>query len=130
MYDGNTVLTFPCIHVANTTLFSRNKNQNRIIVRSENSSLCHVTDVYAYCRMHIQNVSPDYSLLYLLVGVNKFHLSFSPIHLYTSYCAGLDHDMPMCSVLCPLSRHLVSGHIPFHQVSPPQLWSASISLSI
>ena len=43
---------------------------------------------------------------------------------------GLDHDMPMCSVSRHLSRHLVSGHIVFHQVSPSQLWSASISLFI
>ena len=38
--------------------------------------------------------------------------------------------MPESSVLCHLSRHLVSGHIVFHQVSPYQLWSASISLSV
>ena len=38
--------------------------------------------------------------------------------------------MPMFSVFCHLSRHLVSCHILFHQVSPSQLWSASISLSI
>ena len=37
--------------------------------------------------------------------------------------------MPVSSVLCHLSSHLVSGHIVFHQVSPSQLWSASISLS-
>ena len=36
----------------------------------------------------------------------------------------------MFSVFWHLSRHLVSGHILFHQVSPSQLWSASISLSI
>ena len=38
--------------------------------------------------------------------------------------------MPVSSVLCYLSCHLVSGHIVFHQVSPSQLWSASILLSI
>ena len=38
--------------------------------------------------------------------------------------------MPMFSVFCHLSRHLVSCHIIFHQVSPSQLWSASISLSV
>ena len=38
--------------------------------------------------------------------------------------------MPVSSVLCHLSRHLVSGHIVFHQVSPSQIWSASISLSV
>ena len=38
--------------------------------------------------------------------------------------------MPVFSVFCHLSRHLVSGHIVFHQVSPSQLWSALISLSI
>ena len=38
--------------------------------------------------------------------------------------------MPVSSVLCHLSRHLVSGHIVCHQVSPSQLWSTSISLSI
>ena len=38
--------------------------------------------------------------------------------------------MPVSSVLCHLCRHLVSGHIAFHQVSPSQLWSASIPLSI
>ena len=38
--------------------------------------------------------------------------------------------MPVSSVLCHLSRHLVSGNIVFHQVSPSQLWSASISLSV
>ena len=36
--------------------------------------------------------------------------------------------MPMFSVFCHLSCHLVSWHILFHQVSPSQLWSASISL--
>ena len=55
---------------------------------------------------------------------------FSPIRLYTSYCAGSDHDMPVSSVLCHLSRHLLPGHIVFHQVSPSQLWSASISFSV
>ena len=50
--------------------------------------------------------------------------------LYTSQFAGLHHDMPVFSVLCHLNRHLVSCHILFHQVSPSQLWSASISLSI
>ena len=38
--------------------------------------------------------------------------------------------MPVSSVLCHLSRHLVSGHIVFHQVSPSQLWSASIYLFV
>ena len=38
--------------------------------------------------------------------------------------------MPVSSVLCHLSCHLVSGHIVFHQFSASQLWSASISLSV
>ena len=38
--------------------------------------------------------------------------------------------MPVPSVLCHLSRHLVYCHIVFHQVSPSQLWSTSMSLSI
>ena len=65
----------------------------------------------------------------------NFHVSsldshFSSIRLYTSQCAGLDHDMPMFSVLnlpSQSSSDLVSGDILFNQVSPSQLWSASIS---
>ena len=38
--------------------------------------------------------------------------------------------MPVSSVLCPLCRHLVSGHIVSHQVSPSQLWSPTIPLSV
>ena len=37
--------------------------------------------------------------------------------------------MPMCSVFCHLSHHLVSCHVLFHQVSPSQLRSSSIPLS-
>ena len=38
--------------------------------------------------------------------------------------------MPVSSVLCHLCRHLVSGHIVSHQVSPSQLWSPTIPLSV
>ena len=38
--------------------------------------------------------------------------------------------MPISSVFCHLSCHLVSCHILFLQVSTSHLWSASISLSI
>ena len=65
---------------------------------------------------------------------NTFNV-FSPSHLSAAdtlhfVVCRLGHDMPVSLVLCHLSRHRVSGRILFHQVSPSQLWSASISLSI
>ena len=54
------------------------------------------------------------------VSTIRKYLTFSPIRLYTAWCAGSDHDMPVSSVLCHLCRLLVSGHIVSHQVSPSQ----------
>ena len=60
---------------------------------------------------------------------------FSPPHLSSSTLRSMSAGITTCqylmySVFRHLSRHLVSGHILFHQVSPSQLWFASISLSI
>ena len=46
--------------------------------------------------------------------MNRFDFSASTL-------SGVNHDMPMFSVFCHLSCHLVSYHILFHQVSPTQL---------
>ena len=62
-----------------------------------------------------------------LRGIREYTRSERGMFLYTYRCPGSNHDMPMFSVVCHLSRHLVSGHILFHVVSPSQLWSASIA---
>ena len=54
----------------------------------------------------------------------KMWVFFLTSHLQFVVC--LNHDMPVFSVFCHLSCHLVSCHI----LLPSQLWSALISLSI
>ena len=72
-----------------------------------------------------------YCKLYLFNNKLVVNLLLTYSHLSASTLRGVpDHDMPVSSVLCHLGRHLASGHVVFHQVSPSQLWYASISLSI
>ena len=62
-----------------------------------------------------------------LRGIREYTRSERGMFLYTYRCPGSNHDMPMFSVVCHFSRHLDSCHILFHEVSPSQLWSASIA---
>ena len=77
-----------------------------------------------------------YSIHPLAVSVNVIpslvaHLTYPPQHFVGGEQTAHNWNyMSMFSVFCHLSRHLVSGRILSRHVSPSQLWSASISLSI
>ena len=58
-------------------------------------------------RRHAGTTSGHYGCpMMMMIMLMMIILILSPIRLYTSYCAGLDYDMPVFSVFCHLSRHL------------------------
>ena len=69
-----------------------------------------------------------HSALLECIHCNFSYLSTSTLHSVPARIMTCQR-MPMCSVFWHLSCHLVSCHILFHQVSPSQLWAASILLS-
>ena len=95
--------------------------------RSANGDGRH-TKLWLQSNLRVRIVDPKYKKgKYYKVKVSILYKLFSSSHPSASTLRSVS---PMFSIFCHLSRHPVSGLIVFHQVSPSQLWSASVSLSI
>ena len=112
--------------INSTECFRAGRSSENDSKRSANGDGRH-SKLWLQSNLRVRIVDPKYKKgKYYKVKVSIVYKMFSPSHLSASTL----RSVPMFSFFCHLCRHLVSGHILFHQVSPSQLWSASISRSI